>query len=368
MKNEIDKKYLKNQLLHLLKIPSPTGYTDAIVHYVGEQLESLNIPFELTRRGAIRADISGNVSSPDRALVAHLDTIGAMVTDLKPNGRLSLASVGNWSARNAEGTRVTIFTDTGAHQGTVLPLKSSGHRYNEEIDNQVASWDNLEVRVDELCSSKEELESLGFYVGDFVATEPGIQDLKTGFITSRHLDGKVGAAILLSVAHAITSHKLKLPVDLHLLFTISEEVGSGASGVLHQDVAEMVTIDMAPVAEGQNSTEYDITIAMKDASGPFEYHLTRKLIDLCRENDLPYHRDVFRHYFCDSASAIEAGNDIRTALISYGIDASHGYERGHIDGFIQVAKLALAYTKSGPTFQRDKEELGPLKGFPVQPD
>ena len=63
----------------------------------------LGIPFELTRRGAIRADIKGRQHSPDRAIVAHLDTLGAQVKGLKPNGRLELVAIGTWSARFAEG-------------------------------------------------------------------------------------------------------------------------------------------------------------------------------------------------------------------------------------------------------------------------
>ena len=83
MRMTIDTKYLLNVLTKLLEIPSPTGYTDQIVHAVGSELEQLGIPFELTRRGAIRATIEGKVRTPDRALVAHIDTLGAMVKWLK---------------------------------------------------------------------------------------------------------------------------------------------------------------------------------------------------------------------------------------------------------------------------------------------
>ena len=54
-------------LTGLLAIPSPAGYTDRIVHFVGEWLEERGVDFELTRRGAIRATLPGARSSPDRA-------------------------------------------------------------------------------------------------------------------------------------------------------------------------------------------------------------------------------------------------------------------------------------------------------------
>ena len=50
-----DLNYLQKVLLEMLAIPSPTGFTDTIVRYVAERLEELGIPFEMTRRGTIRA-------------------------------------------------------------------------------------------------------------------------------------------------------------------------------------------------------------------------------------------------------------------------------------------------------------------------
>ncbi|MFZ1745479.1 MAG: hypothetical protein WAU17_06140, partial [Nitrospirales bacterium] len=107
--SKIDTQYLLQILQKLLAIPSPTGYTDQIVHAVSGELKQLGIPFELTRRGAIRATMAGKVSTPDRAIVAHLDTLGALVKWLKNNGRLAIVPIGTWSSRFAEGARVTVF-------------------------------------------------------------------------------------------------------------------------------------------------------------------------------------------------------------------------------------------------------------------
>jgi peptidase M42 family hydrolase len=362
----IDEDYLLDLLLKLLGIPSPTGFTDHAVHFVGEELERLSVPFELTRRGAIRANLQGVRSAPDRAIVTHLDTLGAIVKQLKPNGRLALAPIGTWSARWAEGARVTVFTDHAKHRGTILPLKASGHVYNAEIDDQPISWENLEVRIDERLTDEHSLFQTGFRVGDFVAVDPLPEVTDSGFIVSRHLDNKAGVACVLAAIKAVQAAEQPLPVDCHPLFTISEEVGSGASGVLHQDVAEMLAVDNSTHAPDQNSDPYGVTVAMADSTGPFEYHLTRKVLDLAREHEIPHSRDVFRHYRCDAASAIEAGNDIRTALICFALDASHGYERTHLDSLVHLARLIGVYMQSEPTFVRDRAELGPLRGFPEQ--
>ncbi|MFP4386343.1 MAG: osmoprotectant NAGGN system M42 family peptidase [Alphaproteobacteria bacterium] len=365
---KIDQDYLQETLLRLLEIPSPTGFTGMIVHFTGQTLEELGVPFELTRRGAIRATVQGKLRAPDRATVTHLDTLGAMARELKDNGRLAIVPIGTWSARFAEGARVTIFSDDGALRGTILPLKASGHVYNEEIDTQPVSWDNLEVRVDEKVHSKSDLEALGFNIGDYIAVDTNPEVTASGFIKSRHLDNKAGVACQLAAMKAIKDAGIVLPVDWHPLFTISEEEGTGASSVLHGDVASMVAIDNSTVAPGQNSREDTVIIAMRDQGGIYDYHLTHKFIKLCEDNNIPYVRDIFRHYKSDAASALSAGNDIRTALICFGLDASHGYERTHIDSLVSLTQLICTHVASESVIARDKDELGPLEGFPQQID
>ncbi len=365
---DFDTSYLHKTLIDLLQIPSPTGYTDTIVHHVGEELERIGLPFEVTRRGAIRVKLAGEASAPARAVVAHLDTIGAMVKSTKENGRLEVVPIGTWSSRFAEGARVSVFTESGSHRGTILPLKASGHAYNNEVDSQPVSWENLEIRIEEPVNNKQELKDLGIHPGDFVAVDPIPEAHDSGFIVSRHLDGKCGAAILLALAKSFVEHSLKPAVDCNLLFTITEEVGSGASAVLHGDVAEMVTLDMSPLAPNQSSSEYGATVILRDGSGPFDYHLTRKLLSIAKQHNIEHARDVLTYYFCDSASAIEAGNDIRTALVGYGVDASHGYERVHMRSIESVARLTQSYMMSAPAVKRDKKEMASMEGFPTQPE
>ena len=364
---QINQQYLQEQLLSLLQIPSPSGYTDQVVHYVCEQLESFGVSYNVTRRGAIRATLKGKMDTLDRAVCVHLDTLGAMVKRLKPNGRLAISSIGTWSSRFAEGARITVFTQDKKIRGRILPLKASGHVYNEEVDTQPVSWDNLEVRVDVKCSNEDELMSYGFETGNFIAIDPCPEICEKGYINSRHLDYKAGAAILLSLIKEICESNIELPVDCHLLFTINEEVGMGATEVLYSDVTEMIVIDSAMVAPNQNTSEYATTLVMMDQTGPFDYHLNKKLTNLCVEQEIDYRKDIFRYYRSDAASAIEAGSDIRTALIGFGVDCSHGYERTHILSLINTAKLVAGYMQSEPTFQRDKNIMSSITGFPHQP-
>jgi putative aminopeptidase FrvX len=130
-------------------------------------------------------------------------------------------------------------------------------------------------------------------------------------------------------------------------------------------VAEIVSIDNGVVAPGHASRETAVTLAMSDSTGPFDYHLTRKLERLARDRDIPLVRDIFRYYRSDVAAAIEAGAETRAALIGFGCDASHGYERTHLSSIRHVAELLGAYLQTDLTHaQWDRKPLGPLKQFP----
>jgi peptidase M42 family hydrolase len=363
----IDTDYLRQQLERLLAIPSPSGYTDPIVRYVCQELDRLGVPFSATRRGAILALYRGRDIEGARAIVSHLDTLGATVKMIKPNGRLELVPIGTWSARSAETTRCTIFTEQGSYRGTILPLKASGHTFNKEVDTQPVGWPYIEVRIDADCCDRASTEALGIHIGDFVAIDPGTEFLDNGYIVSRHLDDKAGCAAALAALKAMVDGRVAVPVDIHVIFTVTEEVGSGASAVLLENVVSMVSIDNGTTAPGQNSAEFGVTIGMADQVGPFDYHLTRKLIRLCEDHGIRHQRDVFRYYRSDSASALEGGADVRTGLITFGIDASHGYERIHMDALRSIAELVVLYAASPVEIPRDIEELAGLEGFTEQP-
>ncbi len=363
---KIDQQYLKDVLKRLLEMPSPSGMTDDVVRLACKELDALEIPYELTRRGAIRATLAGTNYSPRRAIAAHLDTLGAMVKNLKDNGRLRVVPIGYWSARFAEGAKCTIHCDDGKQiRGTILPMKASGHTYNEEIDTQPSAWSNLELRVDAVASDLDTLWEMGIRVGDFISIDPQPEFNENGFVNSRHIDDKAGVASVLAAAKAVKESGRALPLDCHLLFTISEEVGVGASHILHGEVAEMISVDNGTIAPEQNTCEYGVTIAMQDSGGPFDRHLTKHLIDTCMKSSIEFSRDVFLYYRSDAAAALEAGNDIRTALVCFALDASHGYERTHMKSLDCVARLLGEYMLSDPIFGKDENVIGEIDSFPL---
>lgn len=366
---EIDTEWMLDILFRLLRVPSPSGRTDAVMQYIGDIVADLGLEASVTRQGTLLIDLPGATETVDRALVVHADTIGCMVSGLKDNGRLSVVPIGTFSARFAEGARVQIVTEHPdiVYTGTVLPLKTSGHAFDDAVDTQGVGWDHVEVRVDERVDDKKDLEDLGIEIGNTVALMAGPTLSRSGYLNSRHIDGKAGVAIALAAAKSVKEGTLALPHRTSIMVTIFEEVGHGASAGVSEDVAELISIDNAVCAPGQNSIEHGITIPLKDLHGPFDYHLTRKLIRIAQTHQLPVARDIFRFYRSDVAAALEAGVGARAALVAFGLDASHGWERTHIDSLDACAKLLTLWLQTPLTLEAwDEHKTGPLDHFPSQ--
>jgi putative aminopeptidase FrvX len=232
--------------------------------------------------------------------------------------------------------------------GTVLTTKASRHVHGRELDDLKREQTSIELRLDAEVRSAEDARALGIAVGDYVSLDPRTTITESGFIKSRHLDDKACVAILIGVATAVQVSGLALAAPAYLYVSIYEEVGHGTSAGVPDGVTEIIAVDMAAVGEGQTSDEHATTICMKDSSGPYDYDLSRRLIDLAEAHGIDHRIDVYSHYSSDVSQALQAGYDVRGALVGPGVDASHSYERMHQRSLEETAKLLMAYVLSAP--------------------
>src|SRR5690606_18175364 len=160
--------------------------------------------------------------------------------------------------------------------------------FNEEVDTLPVGWRHVELRLDAGVASRRDLARLGEESGDIVPIDPQPEFVTNGYGVSRRLDDEGGGALMLAAFKAPAAHGEQPAVDTHFVFTIAEEVGVGASSALTDDVAAVVAVDNGTAGPGQASAEFGVTVAMADQTGPFDYHLTRSLVRLCREHDIRY--------------------------------------------------------------------------------
>jgi putative aminopeptidase FrvX len=344
--SQIDVSYIAQQTLELCRIPSPTGFAHQAVDYMEREFARLGVETRRTKKGALLATLPGKDTANHRTLAAHVDTLGAMVKEIKPSGRLKLTRIGGYSMQTIEGEYVQVHTHDGkVITGTVLVTKASTHVHGQDHYKQERDETSMEVRLDERVHTKADVEALGIQVGDFVSLDARTTQTPSGFIKSRHLDDKACAAVLLGLAKAVQEQRIELAATTHLFISNYEEVGHGASGVFPPETAEVIALDMAAVGEGQTSDEYSVTICVKDSSGPYDYELSRRLQYLASDQGIPNRIDIYPYYGSDASAALRAGGQFKAALVGPGIDASHSYERCHINSLEHTAWLMLEYLK-----------------------
>jgi putative aminopeptidase FrvX len=337
--------YLIDFLTRLLNTPSPTGYTEAAIALVEQELAAYKgLSFSRTRKGALLVRWPGVADDAPRALTAHVDTLGAMVKEIKPDGRLKMSKIGGfpWNAVEGEGCRV-FPRKGGLVRGSILINKASTHVHGKEMSETPRDDENMEVRLDAKVSDAIDVEEdLGIRVGDFIAFDPRVE-VTNGFVRSRHLDDKACVACLLAAVQALSESGLKPAQTTYFLISNYEEVGHGAAAGIPAEVTELLAVDMAAVGEGQASDEFHATLCVKDSGGPYHHGLSNRLRDLAEAHDIPYQTDIYPHYGSDGEAFWSAGGDVAVALIGPGVDASHNYERTHSEALEATTRWVMAY-------------------------
>ena len=290
----------------LLAIDSPSGYTQKAATWVKEAFEALGFAAKITTKGGVLADLGGADKDDALFLQAHTDTLGAMVAEIKANGRLKLTPLGGLRAENAETENVRIHTRTGKIiEGTVQLCNASVH-VNGEYGEAKRTFDTVEAVLDEDVKTAEDTRALGIEVGDIVCLEPRTRITSSGYIKSRFLDDKLSVGVLLGLAKYLHDTGKTLARRVYAHVTVYEEVGHGGSGSVPSGVTESISVDMGCVGDGLTCTEKQVSICVKDSGGPYSYEVVGKLIDAAKKEGADYTLDVYPHYGSDVEATLRA--------------------------------------------------------------
>ena len=342
----IDLKYADfawEQTASLLAIDSPTGYTDKAAQWVKDAFTALGFEAHITTKGGVIADLGGEDTDNGLLLAAHADTLGAMVAQVKGNGRLRLTPLGGMNANNAETENVRVYTRAGKVIDGTLQLCNPSIHVNGSYNDTKRGFDTTEVVLDEDVNSADDAKKLGIEVGDIVCFDPRTRRTASGYLKSRFLDDKLSVGILLAFAQYIAENKIRLQRRTWIHITVYEEVGHGCSASAPAGITEAISVDMGCVGDGLSCTEKQVSICAKDSGGPYSYAVVGKLIEAAKATGADYAVDVYPFYGSDVEATLRSGADIRHGLIGAGVFASHGYERSHIDGVHNTMKVLCGY-------------------------
>ena len=330
--------------VELLAIDSPTGYTWMAAEHVTDAYRIMGLDPEITRKGGVLVCLNPDAPEEDAVLLeAHVDTLGAMVTEITGSGRLNLTPLGGMEPNNAEGENVRVVTRSGRIYTGTFQIKNASVHVNLDYHSAKREYKSMEVVIDEEVSSREDVEKLGIQPGDIVCFDPRTRVTDSGYIKSRFLDDKLSVAILLELAARVASGEIKPSRRVWEHITVFEEVGHGGSASVPEGVTEAISVDMGCVGDGLGCDERKVSICAKDSRGPYHYEVVTALIEAARRSGADYAVDVYPAYGSDVEATLSAGHDLRHGLVGPGVYASHGYERSHRKGVCSTFLLLEAY-------------------------
>lgn len=340
----MNKERFKEFAYELYAIDSPSGYTKKAIEFLENKAKSLGFETSRNQKGNLHVFVPGKDHSYKVGVSAHTDTLGLMVRSINGDGTLRFTNIGGPILPTLDGEYCRIITRDGkVYTGTILSTSPAVHVF-KDASTAPRNADTMIVKIDEIVKSKDDVLKLGIMNGDIIAIDPKTTFTDSGFIKSRFLDDKISVCTLFEILNMIHEDKIELAHDTYFIVTTYEEVGHGAANLPQID--ELLACDMGCIGQDLTCTEYDVSICAKDSTGPYDYEMVSKLIELAKKEECQYAVDIYPFYGSDVGAALGAGHNIKGALIGPGVAASHGMERTHMQAIESTVKLLLAYIQA----------------------
>lgn len=284
----------------VLKTPGVSGYEDPI----RDKIRGLIADYvEIEDLDDLREDNIGNLiyesktEKPEVALVAHMDEIGLVVSNIEDNGYLRIKKIGGVPDPLLPGRQVTIHTDNGPING-VIGHRPPHLRTGEGDDDEVTPW--TKTHVDVGADSKEEVEELGIDVPDPITFDKELRRLKDEVISGRGLDNRIGSYALLEVLKHLKDEDLD--VDPSMIWSVQEEIGlRGAKVVANTRDPEYVialdtytTTDMPGIEEFYKPIKFGEgpVLRMVDTRAISSPKMVEHFKEVAEEKGIPYQYGV----------------------------------------------------------------------------
>jgi putative aminopeptidase FrvX len=219
-------------------IPGVSGYEDKvrdyIIKYVGNESEP-----EIDAIGNLILNIGNGSGAPSIAIVAHMDEVGFIVSNILSDGTLKFKKIGGIEDQVLPARAVEIQTAGGRTIPGVIGFNAPHLRLEGE-ERKPLSWDRMCIDVG--TRSRKETERLGIKVLDQVTFKKDFFLINNKIICSRALDNRVGVTTLLKIYDTIKDSKLKGHVCF--VWSVQEEIGLRGARVI------------------ANTMDFDIVIAL----------------------------------------------------------------------------------------------------------
>ena len=343
---KFDEQFFKSCFKEIIDTPSPVGYYVKLNPVIEKYAEMLGESVTYDNKSTAYITLEGEDNSKTVIVGAHADTLGLVVRTIDSDGKLRVRQLGGVNYASLEGETVTVHTRGGKEYTGLLACQSHSVHVFDDARTLERNEKTMILILDEKVKSKDDVRALGIRNGDFISVDPRCQFTENGYIKSRFIDDKAAVACSLTMLKYLKDNGLKPKFKTILAFPYGEEIGLGGTYV-PDGVSEYVAIDIGLIGPGYDGNEFAVSICAKDATAPYDYELTSRLIKLAEKANCDYEVDIFYRYGTDGNAAMRAGNNLRAAAFGMAVYCSHGMERTHLDGMIGTVNILLEYILQG---------------------
>ncbi|MBO5785848.1 MAG: M42 family metallopeptidase [Clostridia bacterium] len=342
MNYSFDLEFFKSCFSEIVSIPSPVGYYVKMNPIIEKYARLFGENVSYDNKSTAYITLSGEDDSKTVVIGAHADTLGMVVRCIDADGKIRVRQLGGVNYANLEGETVTVHTRDGREYTGLFACQSHSVHVFDDARTLERNENTVYIILDEKIESRDQVRALGIRNGDFISVDPRCQITENGFIKSRFIDDKAAVACCFTLLKFFKENGIKPKYKTVFAFPYGEEIGLGGTYV-PEGVSEYVALDIGLIGPTYEGNEYSVSICAKDATAPYDYELTTRLINLAEKAGCDYAVDIFYRYGTDANAAMRAGNNLRAAAFGMAVYCSHGMERTHIDGISNTLKLLCAY-------------------------
>lgn len=280
----------------------------------------------------------GKKNAPRFMLDTHFDEIGMIVTGILEGGFLSVANIGGLDRRILPAAEVKIY---GKEELYGVIVSTPPHLQAPGDSKKAPKISDIRIDTGYSKETLEKLVSIGTPIG--FAEKPCM--LSEGRIASRSLDNKICCAAAYLCAAAVLSEEME--ADLYVTLSSREEATmsdgcASAAFTIQPDFAVVcdVTFATTPGVKSDESGKYKGGPVIS-LSAVTDRPFTDRIIELCRQNEIPYSITVDATNTGTNATMLTlVGDGIPTAVVSIPIGSMHTYnETAELCDLENTAKL-----------------------------
>lgn len=256
----------------------------------------------------------------------HSDELGFMISDIMPNGTLTMIPFGNWPAYGLCNHRVWVRTGSGKYILGVIAPKDASIASNFEVK----SVNDCVIDVGARCR-EEAIQTYGIRRGEPVVPESKfIFDEEHGMMFGKAFDCRLGCATVIAALNELKGEELQ--VDVVGALTPQEEVGIRgalvASNLIQPDIAIAIESTSADdITSGKPEKHCcfhkGLMLRYTDKALIANYGLSRMILDLAQEKGIPLQDDVRDGGRTDGSVYAHEGRGVPTVVLSYAVRYIH---------------------------------------------